>query len=55
MRIRVYRYDGPITRSILYASCIAEVDTDELPDDQDGFARMYGGDFIEFDDDTQDE
>lgn len=47
MRIQIYRYECLVTRSILRATCVAEVDADELPDDLDGFAREHGGDFIE--------
>lgn len=49
MRVKIYRYDTAVTRSILRASCVAEVETDEPPGDLDEFAEQHGGDFIEFD------
>ena len=54
MRIKIYRYANCITRSVLRASCIAEIDSDELPVSHDDLARQYGGDFFEIED-TQDE
>jgi|GEM_PF-5941153 len=49
MRINIYRYEQPVTRSVLRAIRIAEIESDELPDDVDRLAYEYGGDFIEID------
>jgi len=47
MTILVYRTAGHYTRSILWAELVAEIETDTLPEDPQGFADEYGGDFIE--------
>jgi hypothetical protein len=43
----VYEYTGDVTRSVLRAALVAEIEIDEIPEDQDEFARENGGDFIE--------
>ena len=46
MLVRVYRAE-PYSRSVLWASLVAELEVDERPDDPTLFADQYGGDFIE--------
>jgi hypothetical protein len=50
MRTLIYRYDGMATRSILRATLVAAVETDELPEDQEAFAHGHGGHFLEIED-----
>ena len=47
MLIRVYRTIGYLTRSILQARLVAEVEVESSPEDPQDFADQYGGDFIE--------
>ncbi len=47
MLIQVYRYIGDVTRSVVRATLVAEVEADVLPDDDFEFAAEHGGDFIE--------
>jgi len=47
MTLRVYRSTGLLSRSILRATLVAEVETDQWPDDEAAFADQYGGDIIE--------
>ena len=47
MIVQVYQVTGDVSRSVLGATLITEVETDEMPLDPDGFAADYGGDFIE--------
>jgi hypothetical protein len=47
MIAQVYEFTGDVSRSILGARLLTEVEIDEMPTDQDGFAAEYGGDFIE--------
>jgi hypothetical protein len=47
MTLRVYRSTGFLSRSVLRAELVAEVETDELPEDEAAFADQYGGDIIE--------
>lgn len=51
MFIRVYRYTGNLTRSLLRAEVVAEIESDEPPDDPDEIRAQYDGDFIEIIDD----
>lgn len=48
MRIRVYKYDGRVTRSILHASCIAAFDLSprDFYEHHQILAQEHGGDFI---------
>lgn len=48
MRIRVYKYDGRVTRSILHASCVAAFDLSpsEFYRHHSALAEEHGGDFI---------
>ena len=43
----VYQFTGDVTRSIVGARLLTEVEIDEMPSDQDDFAAEHGGDFIE--------
>ena len=47
MTLRVYRSTGFLTRSVLRAELVAEVETDQWPEDEAAFADEYGGDIIE--------
>ena len=47
MILRVYRSTRFLTRSVLQAELVAEVETDEWPEDEAAFADDYGGDIIE--------
>jgi hypothetical protein len=47
MTLRVYRSTGFLSRSILRAELVAEVETDQRPEDEAAFADQYGGDIIE--------
>jgi hypothetical protein len=47
MTLRVYRCVGFLTRSVLRAELVAEVETDHWPEDEAAFADEYGGDIIE--------
>lgn len=50
MLAQVYAYSGHATRSIARATLVAEVEIDEMPEDQVAFAREHGGDFIGIED-----
>ncbi len=47
MTIRVYCSTGFLSRSVLRAELVAEVEVDEWPEDEAAFADDYGGDIIE--------
>ena len=47
MTLRIYRSTGFLSRSILRAELVAEVETDQWPEDEAAFADEYGGDIIE--------
>lgn len=47
MIAQVYEYTGQATRSIATARLVAEVEIDEMPEDELEFAREYGGDFVQ--------
>lgn len=47
MMLRVYRSTGFLSRSVLRAELVAEIETDEWPEDEAAFADDYGGDLIE--------
>jgi hypothetical protein len=47
MLAQVYVYTGDVTRSVVRARLVEEVEIDEVPEDQAGFAAEHGGDFIE--------
>ena len=47
MTLRVYRSAGFLSRSVLRAELVAEVETDQWPEDEAAFADDYGGDIIE--------
>lgn len=47
MILRVYRTAGFLTRSVLRAELVAEVEVDQPPDDEAVFADQYDGDIIE--------
>ena len=47
MTLRIYRSTGFLSRSVLRAELIAEVETDQWPEDEAAFADEYGGDIIE--------
>jgi hypothetical protein len=48
MRIRVYKYDGRITRSILHATCVATFDLSpkDFYGNHQTLAEEHDGDFI---------
>jgi hypothetical protein len=44
----IYKYTGSgVSRSVVRAQLVTDVEIDAIPDDQEAFAREYGGDFIE--------
>ena len=45
--LRIYRSTGFLSRSVLRAELVAEVETDQWPEDEAAFADEYGGDIIE--------
>lgn len=47
MIIQVYQYCGQVSASVATARCVAEVETDEYPEDDVEFAIEHGGDFLE--------
>ena len=47
MTLRIYRSTGFLSRSVLWAELVAEVETDHWPEDEAVFADDYGGDIIE--------
>jgi hypothetical protein len=47
MTVRVYRCAGFISRSVLRAELVAEVEADQPPEDEAAFADQFGGDIIE--------
>lgn len=47
MTLRIYRSTGFLSRSVLRAELVAEVETDHWPEDESVFADEYGGDIIE--------
>ena len=47
MTLRIYRSTGFVSRSVLRAELVAEVEVDQPPDDETAFADEYGGDIIE--------
>ncbi len=47
MTLRIYRCTGFLSRSVLEAELVAEIETDQRPEDEAAFADEYGGDIIE--------
>jgi hypothetical protein len=47
MTLCIYRSTGFLSRSVLRAELVAEVETDQWPEDEAAFADDYGGDIIE--------
>ena len=47
MTLRIYRSTGFLSRSVVQAELVAEVETDQWPEDETAFADEYGGDIIE--------
>lgn len=47
MLLHVYRYTGRASRSVLRAEKVAEIESDDYPDDPWEFASEMGGDFVE--------
>ena len=47
MTLRIYRSTGFLSRSIVQATLVAEVETDQWPEDEAAFADEHGGDIIE--------
>jgi hypothetical protein len=45
--LRIYRSAGFVSRSVLRAELVAEVEADQWPEDEVAFADEYGGDIIE--------
>jgi len=47
MTLRIYRSTDFLSRSILRAELVAEVETHQWPEDEAAFADEHGGDIIE--------
>ena len=47
MTLRIYRSTDFLSRSIVRAELVAEVETDQWPEDEAAFADEHGGDIIE--------
>ena len=47
MTLRVYRCAGFLSRSVLRAELVAEVEADQPPEDEAAFADQFGGDIVE--------
>ena len=47
MTLQIYRSAGFLSRSVLRAELVAEVETDQWPEDEAALADEYGGDIIE--------
>jgi hypothetical protein len=47
MLIQVHQTTGHVTRSILQARPVAEVEVESSPEDHQDFADQYGGDYLE--------
>ena len=47
MTLRIYRSTGLLSRSVVQAVLVAEVETDQWPEDEAAFADQYGGDIID--------
>jgi hypothetical protein len=47
MTLRIYRSTDFLSRSVVRAELVAEVETDQWPEDEAAFADDYGGDLIE--------
>ena len=47
MTLRIYRSTEFVSRSILRAELVAEVEIDQWPEDEATFADEHGGDIIE--------
>ncbi len=47
MTLRIYRSAGLLSRSIVQAKLVAEVEANRRPEDEAAFADEYGGDIIE--------
>jgi hypothetical protein len=47
MLIQVHQTIGHVTRSILRARLVAEVEVESYPEDLQDFAEEHGGDFID--------
>jgi hypothetical protein len=47
MRLRIYRSTDFLSRSVVRAKLVAEVEADQWPEDEAAFADEYGGDIIE--------
>jgi len=45
--LRIYRSTDFLSRSVVRAMLVAEVETDQLPEDEAAFADEHGGDIIE--------
>ena len=47
MILRIYRSAGFLSRSVLRAEFVAEVEVDERPEDEAALADEYGGDIVD--------
>ena len=47
MTLRIYRSTGFLSRSIVRAELVTEVEADQWPEDEAAFADEHGGDIIE--------
>ena len=47
MTLRVYRSSGFLSRSVLWAELVGEVEGDQPPEDEAALADKYDGDIIE--------
>jgi hypothetical protein len=49
MILRVYRSAGFLSRSVVLAELVADIEVDQPPEDEAVFADQFGGDIIETD------
>ena len=47
MTLRIYRSAGFLSRSVLRAELVTEIEMDQRPEDEAAFADEYGGDITE--------
>ena len=47
MLIHIHQTIGYVTRSVLQAQLVAEVEAERFPDDPQDFADRHGGDYLE--------
>ena len=47
MLIQVHQTTGYVTRSVLQARHVTQVEAEQFPDNPEDFADKYGGDYLE--------